>query len=174
MKKTLISGPILTLRPYTPADLPYVTSLWLDPENGKYLSDPTAPYVDTVYRSALDHMADTPLGAYYVITLTSTSQPIGTCCAFPSDDGAAYDIGYCIQRSHWRQGYATQALTLLESHLFAQGAQFITAEVALENTASASLLQKLGYTPSRESQFQKYNMPITYKSQIFTKSAPTK
>ena len=45
----------------------------------------------------------------------------------------------------------------------------VTAEVAIENTASNALLRKFGFKIEKESQFQKYRMPICFDSYIYAK-----
>lgn len=54
-------------------------------------------------------------------------------------------LGYAIDRSHARQGYAYEALRALIFELSAQGVTLIKAEVHPENTASLRLLKKLGF-----------------------------
>ena len=79
---------------------------------------------------------------YFVIELRATGERIGTCCAFPQDEEGTfdethrcYDIGYCIRKTHWRQGYGTEAVRLLMDWAAARGAREMTAEAAKENTA---------------------------------------
>lgn len=50
-----------------------------------------------------------------------------------------------------------------------QGAECVTAEVAVENAASNRLLGKLGFVVERTARFRKYHMDITYDSYIYEK-----
>lgn len=86
---------------------------------------------------------------------------------FPDKEGAVYDIGYCIHKEYWRQGYGTEAVLLLMDWVHRHGGREITAEVAQENFASNLLLKKLGFEIKKESEFQKYKMKICYKSYIY-------
>lgn len=160
-----IRSPRLLIRSYEKSDLGFVTSMWLDPENGRYLSDPTADRVDAVFQKALDTLQDSPHGWYLIIELAG--ERVGSFSVFP--EGDIYDIGYCIHKDHWRRGYAAEALTVMLDWMRAQGAKAVTAEVAAENTASNALLQKFGFTVERQTSFKKYNMDMEFESFIYAK-----
>ncbi|MCH5324318.1 MAG: GNAT family N-acetyltransferase [Eubacterium sp.] len=165
--KNDIRTPRLTIRDYKSDDLPYVTAMWFDPENGKYMSDPQKEYVDEVYRKALDGMEDSKDGYYLTVVSNDIGNIMGTCCIFPGDKKDAYDIGYCINKKYWRQGYGTELITALIGRIREYGGTEITAEVAKENAASRNLLLKNGFEILRESEFKKYNMDITFDSFIY-------
>ena len=55
IKNNLI-GTNIYIRNYEPADKDFCTSMWLDEENGRYLSDPTKEFADDDYRQAVDNM----------------------------------------------------------------------------------------------------------------------
>lgn len=65
-----IQGGRIRIRNYEATDLAFVTGMWFDEENGKYLSDPTQDYVDEAFQRALDGLSDSKLGF--------TSSPL--CC----------------------------------------------------------------------------------------------
>lgn len=161
-----IQGPRLAIRNYERSDLAFVTGMWLDPENGRYMSDPTADHVDAVFRKALDTLQDSPHGFYLIIELAG--ERVGSFSVFP--DGGVYDIGYCIQKTHWRKGFASEALALMLDWMKAQGAQKVTAEVAVQNTASNALLRKFGFGVERQAEFRKYNMDQRFDSYIYAKA----
>ena len=50
-----------------------------------------------------------------------------------------------------------------------QGAEKVTAEVAVGNTASNALLRKFGFAVEKKAQFRKYNMDICFDSFIYAK-----
>ena len=80
-----------------------------------------------------------------------------------------YDVGNCIHKNHWGQGYGSEAVLLMLNWLKAQGAEKVTAEVAIENTSSNALLRKFGFEIEKESKFQKYRKPICFDSYIYAK-----
>lgn len=161
-----ITGPRLTIRSYERSDLPFVTGMWLDPENGRYMSDPTADRVDAVFQKALDTLQDSPHGYYLILELAG--ELVGSFSIFP--DGGVWDIGYCIHKDHWRQGFASEALAIMLDWMRSQGAQKVTAEVAVQNTASNALLQKFGFEVEKQAAFEKYNMDVRFDSYIYAKT----
>ncbi len=166
-----VTTPRLRIRSYTEADLDFVSAIWFDDENGRYLSDPPRALLDEVYRNALAGLAESPLGYYLIAELTTSGERIGTCSIFPNDDGTVCDIAYCVDKRHWRQGYGREIVTVLETFCRALGAKRITAEVAQANRASNCLLSELGYTIEKEAEFAKYKTGIVYPSYIYHKSA---
>lgn len=164
---TPLCGARVRVRDYRKSDLPFCTGLWFDAENGRYMSDPPAGCADAVYQRALDGMEDNAEGYYFVIERAGTGERIGTCCAFPYENGERYDIGYCIQKSQWRHGYGEEAVRLLMAWAAARGARKMSGEVAAQNAASCGLLEKLGFSAARESAFRKYNTEIRFPSRIY-------
>jgi len=164
-----ISGPRLVIRNYGPGDLAFVTGMWFDRENGAYLSDPAPEYVDDAFRHALDTLQDSPFGYYLVIELAETMERVGSFSIFPDEEGKVFDIGYCIHKSHWRRGYASEALEMMLEWARSRGAEAVTAEVAAGNTASNALLRKFGFSVEKKAEFRKYNMDIRFDSFIYAK-----
>lgn len=162
--KAPLTAQRVTLRNYRKSDLPTLAAMWLDPENGKYLSDPAEEYADEKYQAALDKLENSPDGYYLTAELNAANQIIGSCFIFPDEKGASAELAYCIRKEHWRKGYATEILTLAAAWARDNGFTEITAEAAKENVASHKLLIKSGFTVTGESKFQKYNMNITYES----------
>lgn len=165
----ILTGGRIRIRSYEASDLGFVTGMWQDAENGRYLSDPTHGYVDEAYQKALDGMRDEPCGYYLIVERMDTGERIGSACAFPDDAAKTYDIGYCLHISQWNKGYGTELVSLLLDWLKEIGASAVTAEVAAGNAASRALLSKLGFEIARETEFKKYHMNVRYKSYIYRK-----
>ena len=162
-----MSSARIVIRDYFHTDLPFVTSMWFDKENGKYLSDPVRDFVDDIFQKALDGMENNQEGYYLIIEAKDTKCPIGSCFMFPDAEKKSYEIGYCIHKEPWAQGYGSEAVLLIKEWICKHGGNEITAEVAKENLASNLLLQKLGFKIIRESKFVKYRMNIQYESYIY-------
>ena len=162
-----LAGPRITIRDYRKSDLPSVTAMWFDEENGRYMSDPTAEYVDEKYQAALDALEDNPDGYYLTVVLNASGAIMGTACIFPEEPEGRFDIGYCIHRDCWRQGYGTELIGLIIDWVRENGGREITAEVAKENTGSNMLLRKNGFEVLREGKFKKYNMGIDFESHVY-------
>lgn len=88
---------------------------------------------------------------------------------FPDKSKKVYDIGYCIHRSRWRQGYGSEAISLILEWLKAQDAEKVTAEAAVDNTPSNTLLRKFGFEIEKRTQFKKYHMDVHFDSYIYAK-----
>lgn len=164
-----IKGQRIIIRNYEPSDLDFVTSMWLDPENGKYMSDPTGEYVDEVFQKALDSLSDNKFGFYLVIELADTRKQIGSFSIFPDEERKVFDIGYCIHKEYWKMGYGSEALTVVLEWLKQQNAKKVTAEVAVDNLASNAVLRKHGFEIEKKAEFEKYNMGVRFESYIYAK-----
>ena len=167
IEKPLVSSRI-TVRNYQKSDLPYLTAMWFDKENGKYMSDPTAEYVDNDFQKALDSLEDSPNGYYLTVVLNSSDEIIGSACIFPDEKKEIFDIGYCVHKDYWGKRFGSELLALIVTLIRNNGGIEITAEVAQDNIASNRLLAKNGFKIKKKSQFKKYKMNICFNSYIYT------
>ena len=167
IEKPLISSRI-TVRNYQKKDLPYLTEMWFDKVNGKYMSDPTIEYVDSDFQKALDGLENNPDGYYLTIVLNGSNEIIGSACIFPDEKKEIFDIGYCIHKNYWRKRFGSELLTLIVTWIRNNGGIEITAEVAQDNIASNRLLTNNGFKIKKKSQFKKYKMNISFDSYIYT------
>ncbi len=161
-----IETPRLIVRSYRKEDRAFVLSLWGDRENGKYMIDPTAEHQDERYLAAVDEMADEPEGYYLIAELRENGTPVGTCCAFP-EEGDNWDIGYCIEKTHWQQGLGTEMLDGLIRYIKAMGGRSVTGEVADENRASVALLRRFGFAPDRRTRYKKWGEEIWFDAHLY-------
>lgn len=158
----------IVIRNYQKSDLKFLTDMWFDVENGKYMSDPTKEYVTDAYQSILDDLENSDDGYYLVVESANGGLPIASAGIFPIDDGT-YDIGYCVHKSKWRRGFGTEIVALLLEWLRDHGASKVMAEVAIDNLPSNLLLQKFSFAVEKTSTFQKYNMNVQFDSYIYAK-----
>ena len=166
IEKPLIAERI-ALRNALKSDLPALTAMWFDHENGKYLSDPTEEYVDSAYRAALDRIEENPRGYYLAACLKDSGEIIGSCFIFPEEEASVFELAYCVHKDVWRQGFGREIITLAISWVRGHGGKAIIAEAAKENVASHGLLISTGFRVTGESTFKKYNMGIEYGSLIY-------
>jgi RimJ/RimL family protein N-acetyltransferase len=84
---------------------------------------------------------------HFLITLPSDhgSPVIGS--AGLARDGDQIELGYWIARSHWGQGYATEAARAVVQLAKALGHQRLAAAHFADNPASGRVLGKAGFTP---------------------------
>lgn len=170
----LIEKPIMssriTVRNYQKSDLSYLTAMWFDEENGKYMSDPTAEYADNEYQKCLDELENNEFGYYLTVVLNGSEKIIGSACIFPDEKKEIFDIGYCIHKDYWGKRFGSELLYLIVTWICNHGGIEITAEVAQDNIASNKLLVNNGFKIKKESLFKKYKMNVCFNSFIYTLS----
>lgn len=165
---TPLHGNRVIIRNYEKQDLSAISAMWFDEENGRYMSDPTPEHIDEPYRNILEHLDESTDGYYLIVQHIGTNEIIGTAGIFPTEDGV-YDIGYCVHKNRWRQGFGSEIVALLLDWLKEHRASKVMAEVAMDNLPSNLLLQKFGFTVEKTSQFKKYNMDICFHSNVYAK-----
>ena len=161
-----IITPRLRLRSYQSGDRDFSLSLWCDPVNGAYMSDPLLQNADERYLSFFDDMEDEPDGYYLTAEWRGSRAPVGTFCLFP--EGESWDIGYCIAKEHWREGLGSEMIAAALSFIKANGGRTVTAEVADDNIASRALLFKFGFTEGAQTRFKKYGEDRFFDAHILT------
>jgi [ribosomal protein S5]-alanine N-acetyltransferase len=132
------------------ADLPSVLALNSDAEVTRFLG--FAPWKSMADADAWFQRISAPPAAgsslEFVIVAKQTGNVIGRCGLFEFDeDNAQAGLGYVLGRAHWGQGYMREALTaLIDCAFFEMNLRRLEARVEAPNTASAGLLQHLGFT----------------------------
>lgn len=149
-------------------DASFCLDIWLDDEMGKYLSDPPRDKAGDTYLSWKENVENCD-GCYYFIAVSKkTGNYIGTCSAVPSEDKRHWDLGYCVHKKYWNQGYATEMVKALINFCYMNGGQKITADVAQKNTGSNAVLRKLGFRIEKEGTFKKCETDIIYNSYTYS------
>lgn len=84
---------------------------------------------------------------HYVIEQLSSQTVVGSCAlySFVRNENCA-SLGYLLSRSQWGKGYLTEAMEKFLSHAFlGLKLERVCAQINPDNTASARLLDKLGF-----------------------------
>lgn len=145
-----IVSPRLTIRLVSAADLPGLLAV-----NGDDLVTRHLPYAS--WKSPADGEAwlarmrapiDAGTALQFVICNTASGQVLGSCLLFHFIEASARaELGYVLGRAHWGQCLMFEALGALLTQAFGGlGLRRIEAEVNPANTASARLLERLGFT----------------------------
>ena len=146
---------------------PLCFSIWLDKEMGKYLSDPPRENASEEYMNFAKDIEKDETWYPFVAFSDTTNEFIGTCSIVPMKDPTHWDLGYCIHKRHWRQGYATEMIQSLINFGYTKGGRKFTADIAQENIASNALIKKLGFTIETEGTFKKQETNIIYNSYTY-------
>ncbi len=124
-------------------------AMYSDVQFMRYWSFP----VMTQIEQAIDYLARRMQGSaantdlVWAVELASTHEMIGTCCLFNADLTSKHaEIGFGLHRPFWGNGYMSEAaravvdcgFDLLQLHR-------IEAEIDPRNTASARVLERLGF-----------------------------
>ena len=135
----------LYLRPFTKDDALFAISIWNDPEMGEYLGDPALETIDPEYVKEIEALGDDPICCYLIAESKTTGERIGTCSFIPLEDQTVYDIAYCVNKLHWRKGYATEMIQGMIAYAKAHNGKRITVKIDPDNAASNGVVKKLGF-----------------------------
>lgn len=160
-----LRGERLVLRDYDRADMDFGLMMWLDEENGRYLSDPTAEAADERYFRTVEGLAEHPAGYFFIAEHDGV--PVGSCFAYPQEGGVC-EVAYCVRKDRWRQGYGYEMLMLLIGWIHARGFGEVRAEAALANDGSNALLRKAGFAPVGESTYRKRGVDGDQPSRVYS------
>ncbi|MEW4327258.1 GNAT family protein [Rossellomorea marisflavi] len=139
----------LTLVNTTADDARFILALYKDPLVCRYLYD-EEPFtsIDQAEEWIDWHEYPEDYGRNrWIIRKKETATPIGT-CGFDQWDVVNHvaEIGFDLWHGEWGKGYMSEALTAsIDSGFRNMGLNRIQAFVALENTASCRLLERLGF-----------------------------
>ena len=145
-----LDTPRLRLRPLQDADAEALFAIFSNPVAMRYWS--TAPWTDIAQaqRRIADDAAEHERGQHLALGIVRRvdGRLIGRCTLFdlwPSCRRA--QVGYILDASAWGQGFAAEAVGALLRHGFeAMDLNRVEADIDPRNTASARLLQRLGFS----------------------------
>lgn len=143
----ILETPRLILRQFTTADAALIYQLNRNPEVVKYVQEP----VLESEAAALKIITDIILPQYknklgrWAVHSKSNNEFIGWCGLKFLNESGEIDLGYRFHPFAWGKGYATEAA----SHVLDYGFKTLQLKevigtVAVENTASINVLQKIG------------------------------
>ena len=135
----------LTLRRFEIEDAENMFYNWAnDPEVTKYLTWPAHESVDTTETILKEWISKYDEKDFYqwAIELNDLEQPIGTISAIKTDERVeSVEIGYCIGKRFWNNGYMTEALTaIIRFFINEVGAGRVWARHDTENPNSGKVM----------------------------------
>lgn len=142
MKIESIESPRLIIRSFVKEDAFWAYQIWNDPEMGEYLPDEAKEDVDMAYIEELEKLENDPECTYLIPISKGTKKRVGTCSFILTDGGETFDIAYCIHKSLWNKGYATEIAQALISYARNKGASKVSIIVNQDNMASRRVVEK--------------------------------
>ena len=140
----------LLLREITARDVSDIFEIYSDPEVMLYFDDRFAfqdlSEAEQMISGYQNEIRDQN-GMRWGIVLKESGKLIGTCGFHAiSDYHKRIETGYDLNRHYWGKGFMSEALSLIIDHAFTvSDVNRIEAFVETPNTASRSLLEKLGF-----------------------------
>jgi ribosomal-protein-alanine N-acetyltransferase len=141
----------LILRRFELTDAEAMFRNWAnDPEVSKFLTWQLHETIE-VTRGVIENWVNSCEAAdkyEWAIELKSLGEPIGSIAAMkPNEKVRSVDIGYCIGKAWWHNGYVAEALTAVVKFLFEEvGVNRINAIHDPQNPNSGAVMRKAGFT----------------------------
>jgi RimJ/RimL family protein N-acetyltransferase len=137
----------LRLREYLPTDVDERAAMFADEQTMRYYPqlksrDETVGWIEWNLESYRKH----GLGLW-VVDLKSTGEFLGECGLVVQmvDGTPEIELGYSIKRSHWGQGFATEAAFAVRDHAIeVLGLRRLVSIIHPDNTRSQAVAQKVG------------------------------
>jgi RimJ/RimL family protein N-acetyltransferase len=139
----------LLLRRLSAADAPFILRLLNEPSWLQNIGDRGVRTVGDAQR----YIETGPLEMYerlglglFLVRLTVSGEPIGTCGLLKRDTLEDVDLGFAFLPEYWGNGYAREASAAVMSCAWNElGLNRIIAIIARKNDASRRVLEKLGF-----------------------------
>jgi ribosomal-protein-alanine N-acetyltransferase len=132
----------LVIRPLTKAEAEQLFAQWVDPVNERVDFSPERPSDDQVRRW---------IESAWGVWERETGELVGDCSLSFDDGFQEWELSYGFRRDRWGRGYATEAGGACVRYGFeVLGVEKVVADVDRANAASVHVLEKLGFTHTRE------------------------
>lgn len=138
----------LLLRQATPADAQAIFTVFSDPQVTQFHDLDTLTQIEEAI-AVIERRAkgfETGRGIRWAIARKSDNYLMGSCGFTWDRQTNSAEVGYELASQFWKQGIMSEALQAILQYAFEKiGLEFVIAEIMLENLASRTLLEKLGF-----------------------------
>jgi aminoglycoside 6'-N-acetyltransferase len=136
----------LVVRRFAAGDVPAFAAYRSDPEVARYQGW-DAPVPEAAARRLVAGFAAAEEGkpGWYQYAVECDGVLIGDVGICWAGNRMQAEVGFTIARAHQGNGYATEAVRCVLDRVFAAGVRRVSAECDARNTASARLLERLGF-----------------------------
>jgi proline iminopeptidase len=148
-----LSDGVVELRPWTRSDADFLLRASRDPAIQRFNGPPPASLADAV--SVIERIegcwtsyevSGDPTGAAFLIVDAASGHPVGMCGLDDWSSTAVAQFGYWLDAAARGRGVATRAVVLTTTWLFDIGAARVFLTIQSENTASAAVARRAGFT----------------------------
>lgn len=149
-------GSRVTLRTITAHDADDLFEIYGDSQTMEFASDAVFTSQDMIQQmlESVARLEKSGESLEWAIADKSTNKVIGTCGLHTfSDCGQACEVGCLLNSDYWRQGYMSEALSVLFLHAKSLGITKLYADIDDGNFRSQALFKKLGFN-AQNGQFQ--------------------
>ena len=145
----MLETPRLRIRPLTTVDAPFILALLTQQSWLRFIGDRGVHDLASAERYLLNGPIAMQMQhgfALRLVTLKESGVPIGMCGLLKRDTLPDPDLGFALLDEYAGNGYAHEAASAVMHHARATlGLARILAVTAIDNTRSATLLEKLGF-----------------------------
>ena len=150
-------GSRVTLRTITAHDVDDLFEIYGDSQTMEFASDAVFTSQDMIQQmlESVARLEKSGESLEWAIADKRTNKVIGTCGLHTfSDSGQACEVGCLLNSDYWRQGYMSEALSVLFLHAKSLGITKLYADIDDGNFRSQALFKKLGFN-AQNGQFQR-------------------
>ncbi|EGQ7997904.1 N-acetyltransferase [Vibrio vulnificus] len=152
-----LHGSRVVLRSIKTDDSDDLFEIYGDIQTMEFASDPVFTSKDMIVQmlESVVRLEKSGESLEWAVIEQTTNKVIGTCGLHSfSDSGDSCEVGCLLNSSYWRQGYMSEALSLLFSHAKSLGIEKLYADIDDGNFRSQALFNKLGFK-AQNGQFQR-------------------
>ncbi|WBA12613.1 GNAT family N-acetyltransferase [Salinivibrio kushneri] len=152
-----LHGSRIVLRSIQTNDSDDLFEIYSDIQTMEFASDPAFTSKDMIVQmlESVVQLEKSGESLEWAVMDKATNKVIGTCGLHGfSDNGNSCEVGCLLNSSYWRQGYMSEALSLLFSHARSLGIKELYADIDEGNFRSQALFNKLDFK-AKNGQFQR-------------------
>ncbi|OOE32480.1 GNAT family N-acetyltransferase [Salinivibrio kushneri] len=152
-----LHGSRIVLRSIQTDDSDDLFEIYGDIQTMEFASDPAFTSKDMIVQmlESVVQLEKSGESLEWAVMEKVTNKVIGTCGLHSfSDKGNSCEVGCLLNSSYWRQGYMSEALSLLFSHARSLGIKELYADIDEGNFRSQALFNKLDFK-AKNGQFQR-------------------
>ncbi|WP_116645283.1 GNAT family N-acetyltransferase [Salinivibrio sp. HTSP] len=152
-----LHGSRIVLRSTQTNDSDDLFEIYSDIQTMEFASDPAFTSKDMIVQmiESIVRLEKSGESLEWAVMDKATNKVIGTCGLHGfSDNGNSCEVGCLLNSSYWRQGYMSEALSLLFSHARSLGIKELYADIDEGNFRSQALFNKLDFK-AKNGQFQR-------------------